>query len=133
MTQEEMRRFIDALSRPVAEPRPSQMYAQPVFQSQGFEPGVCHLSRDDEYMAERSWIKKMFEDAILASPQESDRHPRHTHYMGHWVEPRDECSRAARRRTYGARSSVANEPAELTAGDTSQLDDFLGGFVKREV
>ena len=113
MTQEEMRHLVDALSYNV---RPH-----------------IHTSSDErraaEYMEERSWIKKMFEDAVFASSQESDRHPRHVHYMGHWIEPRDECSRAVRRR---ARTAVENEPAELTAGDTSQLDAFLGGFANAQ-
>ena len=95
MTQEEMRRLIDELSRPVAEPFPSQMYAQPVQQSKGFEPGAYSMSID-EYMAERSWIKKMFTE---------------------WAT---------------AQVSTHKEPTELAAGDTSQLDDFLGGFAKLE-
>lgn len=123
MTQEEMRRLIDELSRPVAEPFPSQMYAQPVQQAQGFEPGAYSMSRDDEYMAERSWIKKMFTDAVLGSTQESDRHPRHMHF----IRPRrhGDCPGTPRRKMY-------KEPTELAAGDTSQLDDFLGGFAKSE-
>ena len=139
MTQEEMRRLIDELSKPIAEPFPSQMYAQPVLQSQGFEPGSYRLSRDDEYMAERSWIKKMFADAVIGSSQESDRHPRHVNF----IRPRRnvECQGAPRRRMYEdmlsawatGQVSQPKEPAELTAGDTSQLDDFLGGFAKREV
>ena len=139
MTQEEMRRLIDELSRPVAELYPSQMYEQPVQQAQGFEPGAYSLSRDDEYTAERSWIKKMFADAVLGSPQESDRHPRHMNF----IRPRrhGECQGTPRRRMYEdmlsawvtAQVSQPKEPAELTAGDTSQLDDFLCGFVKQEV
>ncbi len=47
----------------------------------------------------------------------------------------------SRRRAYDTRiadwareqCAPPKEPAELTAGDTSQLDDFLGGFVKQEV
>ena len=138
MTQEEMRRLIDELSKPIAEPFPSQMYAQPV-QSQGFEPGAYRLSRDDEYMAERSWIKKMFADAVIGSSQESDRHPRHMHF----IRPRrhGDCPGTPRRSKdedmlsawATAQVSQSKEPAELTAGDTSQLDDFLGGFAKREV
>ena len=138
MTQEEMRRLIDELSKPIAEPFPSQMYAQPV-QSQGFDPGAYRLSRDDEYMAERSWIKKMFADAVIGSSQESDRHPRHMHF----IRPRrhGDCPGTPRRSKYEdmlsawatAQVSQSKEPAELTAGDTSQLDDFLGGFAKREV
>ena len=140
MTQEEMRRLIDELSRPVAEPfPPSQMYAQPVLQSQGFEPGTYCLSRDDEYMAERSWIKKMFADAVIGSPQESDRHPRHVNF----IRPRRNSERQGtpRRRMYEdmlsawatAQVSQPKEPAELTEGDTSQLDNFLGEFAKQEV
>lgn len=139
MTQEEMRRLIDELSRPVAEPFPSQMYAQPIQQAQGFESGVYSMSRDDEYMAERSWIKKMFADAVIGSPQESDRHPHHVNF----IRPRrhGECQGTPRRSKYEdmlsawatAQVSQSKEPAELTVGDTSQLDDFLGGFAKREV
>lgn len=139
MTQEEMRRFIDELSRPVAEPFPSQMYAQPVLQSQGFEPGTYRLSRDDEYVAERSWIKKMFTDAVIGYPQESDRHPRHVNF----IRPRRNSERQGtpRRRIYEdmlsawatAQVSQPKEPAELTEGDTSQLDNFLGEFAKTEV
>ena len=138
MTQEEMRRLIDELSKPIAEPFPSQMYAQPVLQSQGFEPGTYRLSRDDEYMAERSWIKKMFADAVIGSSQESDRHPRHVNF----IRPRRnaECPGTPRRRMYEdmvtawatAQVSAHKEPTELAAGDTSQLDDFLGGFAKQE-
>lgn len=139
MTQEEMRRLIDELSKPIAEPFPSQMYAQPVLQSQGFEPGTYRLSRDDEYMAERSWIKKMFTDAVLGSPQESDRHPRHVNFIR--LRRHGECKGTPRRSMYEdmlsawatAQISQSKEPAGLTAGDTSQLDDFLGGFAKREV
>ena len=138
MTQEEMRRLIDELSRPVAEPFPSQMYAQPVQQAQGFEPGAYSMSRDDEYMAERSWIKKMFTDAVFGATQESDRHPRHMHF----IRPRrhGDCPGTPRRKMYEdmvtawatAQASTHKEPTELAAGDTSQLDDFLGGFAKRE-
>ena len=138
MTQKEMRRLIDELSRQVAEPFPSQMYAQPVQQAQGFEPGAYSIPRDDEYMAERSWIKKMFTDAVLGAAQESDRHPRHMHFIR--PRRRGECPGTTRRKTYDnmvadwamAQCSSPKEPAELTAGDTSQLDDFICGFAKRK-
>ena len=138
MTQEEMRRLIDELSRPVPRPTPSQMYAQPVQQAQGFEPWAYRLSRDDEYMAERSWIKKMFADAVIGSSQESDRHPRNVNFIRQ--RRNVECPGTPRRRMYEdtlsawatGQVSQPKEPTELTAGDTSQLDDFLGGFAKRE-
>lgn len=138
MTQEEIRRLIDEFSRPVTEPILSQMYAQPVQQAQWFEPGAYSMSRDDEDMAERYWIKNMFADAVLGATQESDRHPRHMHF----IRPRShsDCPGTPRRKMYEdmvtawatAQVSTHKEPTELAAGDTSQLDVFLGGFAKQE-
>lgn len=116
MTQEEMRHLVDALSYNI---RPH-----------------IHTSSDErrtaEYMAERNWINKVFMDAMLGETQDSEAHPnRHRHYLGHWQLQGDECSRVSRRRPLSEcarKSATSCEPAELTAGDTSALDDFLGGF-----
>lgn len=122
MTQEELRHIADVLSRPIRTSSDER--------------------RVEEYMAERHWINKAFMDSVLEESQDEDRHPRfHMHYMGHWPKPQGECSRISRRRAYDTRMadwameqcSPPKEPAELTAGDTSQLDDFLGGFAKQEV
>lgn len=128
MTIEEGRRIFDELIRQARNPPPSQRYS---------------IEMDDEYMAERDWLKKAFMSTYLdGTEQIDDLHPRiRAHYMGHWPKPQGECSRVSRRRTYDTRiadwareqCTPPKEPAELTAGDTSQLDDFLCGFVKQEV
>lgn len=126
MTDEELRHIVDVLSRRSYPPIRTSFDDR----------------RTEEYMAERQWINKVFMDSVVEEAQDGDRHPRfHMHYMGHWPKPQGECSRVSRRRPLNTRVSdwameqcaKPKEPAELTAGDTSQLDDFLCGFVKQEV
>lgn len=91
-------------------------------------------------MKERQWLKRAFMDAVDGESEEDCRHPRYrTHYLGHWVKSTDAYSRSVRKRTgYRAYSEWAKEqisqkePTDLTAGDTSKLDEFLSRFSMRQ-
>lgn len=129
MTPEELQHIIDVLSTPPAEPRHSQMYAEPVQPLEGYTPGVYHyapgtyhIDRDEAYMAERDWLKKAFMGTYLdGTEQIADRHPEfQRHCSGLWPKRRPRCDRYER--------PTPSAPQELTVGDTSQLDAFLGGF-----
>ena len=112
MTIEEGRRIFDELIQQPRRPPLSQTYS---------------VDRDEEYMAERDWIKKAFIGSYLdGTEQIADRHPEfQRHYSGLWPKRRPRCERYER--------PAPSAPQELTAGDTSQLDTFLSGFAKKEV
>lgn len=135
MTDEEVKRMLERIRR----------YGQYESVERAYDSTFRRAERiqqqDAECMEERSWIQRAFMGTYTDGTEEMDRHPRaRTEYVPYSRSKSRPITKRVSTRygdIYGwvmeNSDTMPETPVELTAGDTSQLDDFLSGFSKQEV
>ena len=126
MTDDEVKRMLERIRR----------NGQYEYVSQAYDSTFRRAEKALEEDKERVWIQSVFADPVIGD--ENDRHPRsqfRTRRVRRFPQTTGyapvSCKVDEDSVVYGwvQEQLAPQEPSELTAGDTRQLDRFLAGFV----